>query len=137
MSVARRRIAVENRYGPDSGIYLKRPPEAGQPARIAKDLRTLYVPLRERLEAEEAPGGLHDELRRLRPELAAAVTRLRRQHDAIITAAYQLDRYVRLSAPLAITHTHLVSLEHALAVHEADEIAMLQDALLTDIGGEG
>lgn len=137
MSVAKRYETVADQYGPDSGIYQKTHRTERQPPNITRDLGELYLPIRERLEGEERPGGLHDELKRRDPRLSAAVTRLRRQHDAIITAAYQLDRYVRLSAPLAITHTHLVALEHGIAAHEADEIALMQDALLTDIGGEG
>lgn len=101
------------------------------------ELAELSVRTVERLSDLERPDGLLARVGGLAPRLWPRIDAVREHHDAIRILASTLFRYARTDAPQAMVHMTLESLNEALR-HNAEETDdLIQDALLTDPGGEG
>ena len=94
----------------------------------------LCVDVIRELDDQDGPGGLLEHIAARAPWLWPRIDELRREHQLIRTLAVMLDRYVRRRAPQAMTQVTLARLTHALRRHHHAQTALMQEALLRDLG---
>jgi hypothetical protein len=136
--------------GPASGVRLR----AGRPANeseplvplldelakepnhqvLATQLRPLVRQIRAALTLEDGPDGLLESILVEAPRLERGARRLRQSRAALAVDVRRLERYAAAHAPLVFTRYAMDTLSHHWMVHVALERALLQEALLTDLG---
>lgn len=98
---------------------------------VRRRLTELRAFLVRHFEDETGPGGLYDELLRLRPANQRVLTGLAAEHDVALS---ELDRLVQLIGQLQDGVPLLISL---LRRHEQLETRLMGDTYLTDFGISG
>ena len=100
---------------------------------LTQEIESFGVRLSAHFAREEA-GGYFAEVAERRPELSTKIDGLQAQHKGFVDELAEIVAGVRegvaLSEILGRIHARL----DALAAHESDEDALLQDGMLTDIG---
>jgi len=88
---------------------------------------------------EEAPDGMHALIGDTAPRLLTRVDRLMKEHEGFLRSAIELTSRTRscLDETVAGIRTDIRKLSAELSDHDRAETEILNDALLTDIGGNG
>ena len=107
-------------------------PHAHARNRLAHHIKTLHETLVEHF-ADEEEDGYFGALRAERPELDHRIERLKGEHAPLLEALEILDRRVP-HANLGVIKEEVRKVLDTLRRHEAGERALLQDAVVVDVG---
>ena len=102
---------------------------------LAPPLQELLALLRVHFAREEGDEGLHNIVQARAPRLGHAVTPLLREHEILVNQGAQLLAFCEQANKLTTALRHDVArLIEQLRQHEQRETALLQDALLIELG---
>jgi hypothetical protein len=101
---------------------------------LATELRAVVRKLRSELAREDGPDGFFESILTAEPRLVGRVRRVRQQRAALKVEARRLERYAAAHAPIVFTRNAIDGLRYQWSVHLALERALMQEALLTDVG---
>ena len=100
-------------------------------------LARLAVRAVDQIRQQEQPEGLYDTIARMAPRLVPRIEQLVTENDRIQLLARTLHHYARADAPQAMVHMSLERLNAALRAQAEANSALVQEALLTDLGEAG
>jgi hemerythrin len=112
--------------------------QATELSAIRPVVTTLSELLLEHFEHEESPDGLYEELRLMRPETAAQIDKLEREHRDLVAALEELQGLITQAEALAgQVHEAKGRFVEQLITHEATETGLVVDAWYVDLGESG